>query len=313
MEDPLERLAVETSHPAWLLEQWLAEYDLPTVRQICEANNTLPNVSVRTNTLKTTRDQLIETLEQNEIKAVAGSLAPEAIVIEKGTVQQTEGFREGLFTIQDESSMLAAHALDVKEGMDVLDACAAPGGKSTHIAQLMKNSGRITALDIHTHKIKLIEDQAKRLGISNIDAVNLDSRKAREKFGERKFDRILVDAPCSGFGVIRRKPDIKWSKTKEDVARLADIQEDILVSVAPLLKPGGKMVYSTCTIEKEENERVARSFLENNTRFSLDFSLADKLPMDLGGEAESGMIQILPHTAGTDGFFIAAFKKDGVG
>ncbi|HET7616427.1 MAG TPA: 16S rRNA (cytosine(967)-C(5))-methyltransferase RsmB, partial [Bacillales bacterium] len=283
------------------------------VRQICEANNTLPNVSVRTNTLKTTRDQLIETLEQNEIKAVAGSLAPEAIVIEKGTVQQTEGFREGLFTIQDESSMLAAHALDVKEGMDVLDACAAPGGKSTHIAQLMKNSGRITALDIHTHKIKLIEDQAKRLGISNIDAVNLDSRKAREKFGERKFDRILVDAPCSGFGVIRRKPDIKWSKTKEDVARLADIQEDILVSVAPLLKPGGKMVYSTCTIEKEENERVARSFLENNTRFSLDFSLADKLPMDLGGEAESGMIQILPHTAGTDGFFIAAFKKDGVG
>lgn len=311
LKDPIERFAVETSHPVWLLEQWLTQYDRDTVQKICDANNKLPVVTVRANTVKTSRDQLLEVLKDEGIEAEPGSLVPEAIKIQKGVVQQTEGFRNGLFTIQDESSMLAAHALDVKEGMNILDGCAAPGGKTTHIAQLMNNTGHVTALDLHQHKVNLIKQQAERLGLTNVTAQALDSRKASEKFREASFDRILVDAPCSGLGVIRRKPDIKWSKSLDDVHQLARVQTEILRALAPLLKPGGKLVYSTCTLEKEENEEVVASFLRAHKRFSLDQTLKNRLPQvfQTYSDPGEGKVQILPFQFETDGFFIAAFQR----
>ncbi|HET7579615.1 MAG TPA: 16S rRNA (cytosine(967)-C(5))-methyltransferase RsmB [Bacillales bacterium] len=309
-ENSLDQLAVETSHPAWLLEQWLSEYDRETVLNICEANNTLPSVTVRTNTVKITRDQLLEKLEDEGIEAVPGTLAPEAIRVEKGAVQHTKCFQDGLFTIQDESSMLAAHALDVQEGMNVLDGCAAPGGKTTHIAQLMDNTGSVTALDLHKHKVKLIEQQANRLGLTNVTAEALDSRKAEERFPEEAFDRILVDAPCSGFGVIRRKPDIKWGKTSADIERLTMVQTDILEALAKLLKPGGKLVYSTCTIEKKENEGIVAAFLKRHPHFSLDQTLSNCLPESAASHIkEEGQLQILPQDFGTDGFYIAKLQR----
>ncbi|HET7629337.1 MAG TPA: 16S rRNA (cytosine(967)-C(5))-methyltransferase RsmB [Bacillales bacterium] len=312
IHDPLDRLAIETSHPRWLLEQWMNDYDRDTVANICEANNELPNVTVRTNTLRTTRESLMRTLREEGVTVEEGALAPEAVVVKSGAVQQAESFAAGLLTIQDEASMLAAHALDVKPGMRVLDTCAAPGGKTTHLAQLMNDEGEIVALDIHNHKVKLIEQLAARLGVKSIHAANLDGRLAAESFGRETFDRILIDAPCSGFGVIRRKPDIKWSKRPEDVERLASIQGDILASVAPLVKPGGTLVYSTCTIERKENEQVVRDFLRNHADFTFDRTLCERMPERLRLSEDKGMVQILPHEAGTDGFFIAALQKQGV-
>jgi protein phosphatase len=209
--------------------------------------------------------------------------------------------------------MLAAYALDVKDGMSVLDCCAAPGGKTTHIAQLMNNTGSVIALDLHKHKVKLIEELVCRLGLTNVRAEALDSRKAKERFREASFDRILIDAPCSGLGVIRHKPDIKWRKSPDDINMLAVVQAEILETVAPLLKPGGKLVYSTCTIEKEENEEVVASFLKQHPQFSLDRTLVSRLPAVSHPRMnpEDGQMQILPHDFGTDGFYIAVLRKEG--
>lgn len=310
--DPLQRLAVETSHPQWLLDRWISQYGRETVRRICEANNMPAKVTVRTNTMKTTRDELIDRLRDEGIEAISGKLAPEAIEIKKGVVQHTKSFTDGLVTIQDESSMLVAHALDVNEGMNVLDACAAPGGKTTHIAQLMNNTGGVIALDLHKHKVKLIEEQASRLGLTNVHAEALDSRKAGERFREASFDRILIDAPCSGMGVIRRKPDIKWGKSPDDIGRLAVVQTEILETLAPLLKPGGKLVYSTCTIDREENEEIIASFLRHHPQFFPDQTLANRLPevFQPSMNPEDGQMQILPHYFGTDGFYIAVLRKE---
>ncbi|HET7522112.1 MAG TPA: 16S rRNA (cytosine(967)-C(5))-methyltransferase RsmB [Bacillales bacterium] len=315
LKDPSERLAVQTSHPAWLLNRWLEQYGLRTVQHICEANNTAPKVTARINRTRTSKDHLLQRLEEEGVKAKSGNLAPEAIEITEGTVQDTENFRDGLFTIQDESSMLAAHALDVAEGMKVLDGCAAPGGKTTHIAELMSNTGTVVGLDLHKHKIKLIEQQAQRLGLTNVKAEALDSRLAGQRFGETRFDRILVDAPCSGFGVIRRKPDIKWRKTPNDVRVLSRVQGDILQALAPLLKPGGKLVYSTCTVGTEENDAVITSFLRNHHDFVSDPTLKDRMPPVVGKCVDAGKngIQILPHDFGTDGFYIAALQKEEAG
>lgn len=175
-------------------------------------------------------------MENAGLEAEAGDLSPDAIKLLKGSIANTAFFQNGRVSIQDESSMLVARALDPKPGETVLDACAAPGGKSAHIAELMENEGSLTSLDLHRHKVKLIKEGAERLGLTIIDAQTMDARKAGEAFGAERFDRILVDAPCSGFGVIRRKPDMKYTKTPEDSRRLSEIQLGILREIAPLVK-----------------------------------------------------------------------------
>lgn len=213
-------------------------------------------------------------------------------------------------TIQDESSMLVAQALGPSEDETILDSCAAPGGKSTHVSEKMKNTGKVVSLDLHKHKVKLIADQASRLGLTNIETKAMDSRKASEQFAPESFDKILVDAPCSGFGVIRRKPDLKYVKTKSDVENLAKIQLDILKSVSGLLKKGGTLVYSTCTVDKTENEGVVKEFLSSHPEFEPDPTLAGRLPEKVRNDVTAdAMVQIMPHAFGTDGFFIASFRK----
>lgn len=315
IRDPIERLAAETSHPPWLLKRWLRQYDHETVRHICRANNTLPTVTARVNVMKATTERVLSRLNEEGIEAERGHLVTEALTIPSGTVHHSMSYEAGLLTVQDESSMLVAHALGITSGMHVLDACAAPGGKTTHIAEMMKDAGHITALDLHEHKIKQIKAQAKRLGLTNVKAEALDSRTAGERFSRDRFDRILVDAPCSGFGVIRRKPDIKWRKSEADVHMLAGVQADILQAMAPLLKPGGKLVYSTCTIERDENDGVIDLFLQKNNDFSLDGTLQNRLPRALRDSSRfrKGRIQILPHDFGTDGFYIAVLQKEEMG
>jgi 16S rRNA (cytosine967-C5)-methyltransferase len=190
-----------------------------------------------------------------------------------------------------------------------LDSCAAPGGKSTHIAELMHNTGQVVSLDIHDHKVKLIQEQAERLHLTNIQTKVLDSRKVSEYFEKESFDKILVDAPCTGFGVLRRKPDIKYAKTENDIRQLAKIQREILAAVAPLLKKGGILVYSTCTIDQEENSDVIEDFLRHHPQFNLDETLKERLPEKVRPYVSEGKLQILPHYFGSDGFFIASLRK----
>ncbi|BBW96736.1 16S rRNA (cytosine(967)-C(5))-methyltransferase RsmB [Geobacillus icigianus] len=309
IHDPGKRLAVATSHPEWLVRRWIEQYGFDEAARMCETNLRPPQSTARVNRLKATVEEALERLDSEGVKAVQGQLAPEAIRAEKGNLAHTEAFRAGWLTIQDESSMLVARALDPAPGERVLDCCAAPGGKTTHIAERMDGRGEVVAVDIHEHKVKLIEQQAQRLGLDNITALALDSRRLGERFAPESFDRILVDAPCTGFGVIRRKPEIKYTKGKDDVAALVDIQQAILRAAAPLLKKGGALVYSTCTVEREENEDAITRFLADHPDFFLDAGLLERLPEPVRPHGKGGMLQLLPHHFDSDGFFIARLRK----
>lgn len=309
---PLERIALEHSHPEWLVKRWIEQFGIEITEQMCRANNIPPHGSIRVNRLKNNRDDLLRRLRDSGKEAELSVVSPYGILlIGEGNPARLPEFGRGEITIQDESSMLVADILDPQPGMVVLDACAAPGGKTTQIAEKMNDNGRIIANDVHSHKQSLIEQQAKRLGITSIETTVEDARKLNGMFAEGMFDRILIDAPCSGFGVIRRKPDIKWTKREEDVYAIAKIQLEILEALAPLLKPDGILVYSTCTIEQVENEQVVQAFLAKHRDFILDDDIQDVVPArvyETCRQAE-GVLRLLPHQLHTDGFFIARFRK----
>lgn len=310
ISDDIERIAIEKSHPQWLVKRWVDQFGLQETEAMCEENLQAPYVTARINTMKTTVDKAIRDLAGEGLEAVCGELSEDAIKVIEGQLIETDVYKRGEVTIQDESSMLVARALDIEEGQAVLDACAAPGGKTTHIAERLNGLGYVQSLDLHEHKIKLIKNQAERLELTNVEASALDSRKVSEKFNENTFDRILVDAPCTGFGVLRRKPDIKWAKKPEDIERITVVQRGILDSQAALVKPGGKLVYSTCTIEEAENQDMVDSFLKDHPEFSIDTSMKDRLPEALIPYIEEGQLQLLPHYFGTDGFYIACLVKE---
>ncbi|EIT85036.1 16S rRNA methyltransferase B [Fictibacillus macauensis ZFHKF-1] len=311
VRDEDERLALRYSLPTWLMKRWVAQYGREEAEKMAASSITPSSVTGRVNVQKGSREELQKRLQTEGVMTVEGELAPEAIQLEKGSLSQTQSFSQGYVTIQDESSMLVARGLGPKESETILDACAAPGGKTTHIAELLNNSGSVVALDLHKHKVKLIEEQAKRLHLTNIETKAMDSRKAPEHFPPASFDRILVDAPCTGFGVIRKKPDLKWSKKEEDIHRISTIQMEILNSVATLLKPGGTLVYSTCTVDHEENQEVAQQFLATHPEFTWDQSFQARMPEVVKPymDPEEAQVQILPHYFNSDGFYLACFTK----
>ncbi|APH35559.1 16S rRNA (cytosine(967)-C(5))-methyltransferase RsmB [Bacillus velezensis] len=311
IEDPVLRLSTETSHPEWLVKEWVEAYGFEAAEKICRIHLIPPKQTLRVNHIKSDRETVLNEMENAGLEAEAGDLSPDAIKLLKGSIANTAFFQNGGVSIQDESSMLVARALDPKPGETVLDACAAPGGKSAHIAELMENEGSLTSLDLHRHKVKLIKEGAERLGLTIIDAQTMDARKAGEVFGAERFDRVLVDAPCSGFGVIRRKPDMKYTKTPEDSRRLSEIQLGILREIAPLVKKGGTLVYSTCTMDRTENEEVMHAFIQEHPEFEPDLSLEKRLPEKARPFVQDGSLQILPHYFGTDGFFISSMRKKG--
>ncbi|OIJ13217.1 16S rRNA (cytosine(967)-C(5))-methyltransferase [Anaerobacillus alkalilacustris] len=309
--NPIEKMAIELSHPAWLIERWVEQFGTEKTKNICEVSVVPPSVSARVNKVKNADiDAVIQLLANEGVLAERGDLSEDAIKVVKGSLPNTKLYKEGFLTIQDESSMLVARALDPKPGMKVLDSCAAPGGKTTHIAERMNNEGDVYALDLHQHKVKLIDEQANRLHLTSITTKATDSRNAGQIFEKESFDYILVDAPCTGFGVIRRKPDIKWQKKVEDIEKITTIQKAILDAVAPLLKKGGRLVYSTCTIDTVENEEVVKSFLEGHHEFHLDRTLMNRLPKKAQRFCKDGMVQLLPSDFQTDGFFIASLIKN---
>ncbi|MGZ4162191.1 MAG: 16S rRNA (cytosine(967)-C(5))-methyltransferase RsmB, partial [Neobacillus sp.] len=236
-------------------------------------------------------------------------IIPEAIRCLKGNLASSIPFKYGMLTIQDESSMLASYALGAEENEFILDACAAPGGKSTHIAEKMHNTGEVISIDLHEHKVKLINDNARRLGLENINTIAMDSRLAGEHFKEETFDRVLLDAPCSGLGVMRRKPDMKYTKTEQDIMQLSSIQKNLLKSVSSLVKKGGILVYSTCTVDKEENENTVAAFLKENPQFEEDSLFKERMPAAIRPLISGHDLQIFPQDFGSDGFYIAVIRK----
>lgn len=270
IKDEKERLSKQYSMPLWIIEELMGEgLELEKIEEICISSNIRPKVSIRINTLKTNKEELKHILENENIKATDGILKDFLVLDKAKNIEKLESFKNGLFTVQDEAAGLTSLILDPKKGESILDACSSPGGKTTYIAQLVENEGQIIAFDIHEHRTRLVEQNAKRLGVNIIETKVQDASKFEEKY-VNKFDKILLDVPCLGIGVLKRKPDIKWQKKKEDVKEISEIQYKILENCTKYLKPKGELVYSTCSILKEENENLIKRFLQKNKEFKLE-------------------------------------------
>ncbi|MCI5604303.1 MAG: 16S rRNA (cytosine(967)-C(5))-methyltransferase RsmB [Clostridia bacterium] len=286
IEIPETDLSVKYSYPEWICKKWINDFGFEFAKQLMVAMNTEPKLTLRPNTLKTNAKQLAKDLLEQGIKSeIDGS----SLVCDGFDIANNALYLNGFYTVQDRAASYAAEVLDTKPCERVIDMCSAPGGKTTHMAELMGNRGSIIAFDIHEHKIRLIQENAKRLGINIIDARIGDGTVIDESLSETA-DKVLCDVPCSGWGIIRRKPDIKWNK--EDVEGLYQIQRKILENGSRYLKSGGELVYSTCTINPEENENTVNKFFEKHSDFEKLFEKT-----------------YYPHIDNTDGFYICKMRK----
>ena len=293
----IERISKTTSMPEWIIKELLKNNSIEDVEQICKNSNLKPQITIRVNNLKITKKDLIKKLEEKNIEYQEideeGNLTEDFLIIKKvKDIENLDLFKNGYFTIQDISAGMTAKILNPQPGDLVLDACSAPGGKTTYMAELMKNKGNIEAWDIHEHRTKLVEQNAKRLGIDIINTQVKDASIYDEKIKE-KYDKILLDVPCHGIGVIKRKPDIKWQRKIEDIDEITRIQKIILEQCSKYLKHGGYLVYSTCSILKEENEDVILEFLNKNNDFEI---------------VKNGEFNIKPDEK-KDGFYICKLYK----
>lgn len=312
---PVEHISAKYSHPEWMVRRWLNRFGIEQTINLCIANNSRPPFFIRTNRLKVSRDQLLKSLEKEGISALPSDSIPESIEIKQlsKSIDSLESYKQGWFQVQDESSMLIAHILDPQEGETIIDACSAPGGKSTHIAEIMGNKGQILSFDIDTHRLGLLKENCSRLGIDIIKIINDDVRNIREYINE-KVDRVLVDAPCSGLGVLRRRVEAKWRRTQEQILEFSKLQYEILDSVSKFVKHNGILVYCTCTIEPEENQQVIERFIENHSEFQLE-NVLPFLPEGIrqikGIVSDKGFLQIYQHLHNMDGFFSVRMRKVG--
>ena len=306
-----ERLCIETSHPGWMTKRWIKRFGWKKAFEICRSNNIRAPLSLRANTLKTSRNGLLKGFREKGIEAVPEKYSRDAVMIKgwKGSPAHLPFFEEGLFQVQDEASQLASIILAPGPGERILDACAGLGGKATHLAQIMKDKGRVDAWDINPKRLDLLRENANRLGISSIRILEEEEfRKIREN-RLPIYDRIILDAPCSGLGVIRRHPDIKWNRNRASIKRLATTQMELLSMTAPPLKPGGMFLYSTCSFEEEETDFLADGFIADHPDLQI-FSIGKRLGKE--GKSfldERGLMRIFPEKEGPDGFFAALLQK----
>ena len=300
--DPAQYLSIRYSHPLWLTRELLALYGMEFAEAYFAANNTVVPIMAQVNTLRTDTETLMRRLIENGVQAESVDWLPDCLSFSgSGDLMQLPTFMDGDFYIQDPAARLAVMAAEPKAGMRVLDACAAPGGKSFSTAIQMENCGSIYACDLHEKKCKRIQEGANRLGISIIETAQMDARKPDVGLGQ--FDLVIADVPCSGLGVIRKKPDIRYKKESE-LAGLPEIQLEILKGVSQCVAPGGVLLYSTCTVRQSENEAVALAFLSQYPEFALESFV---LPSPVG--ACNGMVTLWPHLHGTDGFFICKLRR----
>lgn len=302
-EDLIGYLSAYYSHPSWMIKRYLERFRREETEKLLLANNEKPSLTLRINSLKTNQEEFLRLLNSVNLKYQVGKYNPDFVkLLNLTNITAWEYFSKGYFSIQDESTGFSCKLLDVIPGMRVLDMCAAPGGKSAYIADLMKDNGEIIALDKFESRLKLLEKNNERLGIKSITPVVADALE----FKDAPFDRILLDAPCTGTGTLSKKPDIKWKKDIFDVKKMSEHQLKLLQKAATLVKPGGVIVYSTCSIEEEENFQVVKKFLESNPDFQLKPAYG-LLPDDVIDD--HGCVQTFPHKHQMDGVFAAKLVR----
>lgn len=300
-EGTAEYLSIKYSHPRWIAEKIMQQKGYAFAEAFLAANNCPAPLDLQVNTLKTDRESIVRSLLRLEIAFSVPEYPENCLSLKGGNVSALPGFEEGLFYVQDRAAAMAVSILGLKPGMQVLDACAAPGGKSFAAAIAMENQGSILACDIHEKKLPLIQSGAQRLGVEILSTRQADARQPLPEL-QGRFDAVIADVPCSGLGVIRKKPEIR-EKTEEETARLPQIQRDILENISRCVRPGGVLLYSTCTVLQEENEDVVGWFLRRHSEFEAEeFSVGAR-------SAEKGMYTFWPHVDGTDGFFAAKLRR----
>jgi 16S rRNA (cytosine967-C5)-methyltransferase len=308
-QDPTLHLSVVQSHPLWLVQRWVKELGAEETLRICKYNNQISLLALRTNTLRINRGDLMDKLREKELKTFPSDFSEEGILLQDPPPTSELPFlKEGFYIIQDEASQLVTSILDPKPGERILDACAAPGGKATHMAQKMENRGEIYALDVSKGKLDLIEEMCQRLGIKIVKTVRGNAATSLPVSDGFVFDRVLADVPCSGFGTLRKNPDLKLRRGEKDIKRLSELQLSILSNVSAYVKEGGVLVYSTCTVFHEENEDVVERFLNEHPEFQLD-RLDKALPEKLQPFIQKGFFKTFPLRDGMDGFFAARLIK----
>jgi len=306
--DEVKYLGIMQSHPNWMVKRWIQRFGFDEAEKLAESNNKRPILTLRINTLKTNKSDVMKRLETRNISARVCRYIDYFITLRlMSKIYLDEDFVNGYYTVQDESAGIPAVLLNPAETDLVLDMCAAPGGKSTHLAQLMHNKGKIISVDKYDAKISMMQKTGERLGATNIEFVIDDATDFQnELVTSQKFDKILLDAPCSGLGVLSKKPEIRWKREPEDIFQLAELQKKLLNNAANYLKDGGVIVYSTCTTEQEENMEVVKDFLEKHPEFKID-DAAKFVRKDLVNA--EGCVETFPHIQGIDGSFSARLVK----
>ena len=303
LTDAIERIAVETSHPQWLIKRWANAFGFDEASRFAQANNANPTVAFRVVHNRESESEVIESIRKAGVVVLPSTVTPGAWLVAGSANVVRELAIEGVIYLQDEASQLVGHILGAKEGERILDLCAAPGGKSTHIADLTNDRAFIVSGDVHLHRLRTLNAIATDQRLGSINAVNINALNELP-FPEGSFDRVLVDAPCTGTGTLQRNPEIRWRISPADIEDLSARQFHFLVSGSRMVKAGGQLVYSTCSVELEENEQVSSKFLEKTTGFR-PIALSVKPNLLCG----PGMARIWPHRDKADGFFIAGFER----
>ena len=315
--NPIEHIAISLSYPTWLVKRWLQTRGVSWTLAFCRASNQIAPLAFRVNSLLTQREEVCQSLETNGIAAKVSKIAPDGLVLENRAITAFDATgdqtlkdilrREDIY-VQDESAMLVPYLLSPENTQFIVDLCAAPGGKTTHLAHLMGNTGKLVAVDVSAEKIALLQKNCRRVSASNVETRVLDAMQADLGF-IKTADAVLIDAPCSGFGTLRRHPDIRWNKTFDQIRALSEMQYNLLKNVAQHIKPGGILIYSTCSIEPMENEEVIQRFLADFPMYTIENArrfLPDVPPSVI---TPQGFVQTFPHEHGVDGAFAARLRR----
>ncbi len=306
LEDPVEAIAINTSHPKWLIERWIERFGKNDALLLAKTNNEIRPFSLRANTLRISREGLLENLSDNGVAGEPTRFSPDGIILKEMHTYADLNFAHGLFAVQDEASQLITYLLDPKPGQRVLDACAAPGGKTSHIAQCMQDKGQIIAVEKDPKRTVSLEENLKTLGIGSVKIINADINSLKDT-AMGKFDKILLDAPCSSIGVIRKNPDIKYKYTASDLSNNRTKQLKLLNTASCFLAETGSLVYSVCSTEPEEGEQVVLEFLKTATDFRI---IEDVKHEFLRPFIENGVFRTYPHNHNMDGFFGVALCRN---
>jgi len=308
-DDPIAHISITTSHPRWMVERWVKFWGVEEILALCRANNEPPPLCLRVNRKYADREAVARMLEFHCRKVEPSPWLPEGLRVETTRdITRLPGYREGLFTVQDEGAMLVSYLVAPQPGERIVDACAAPGGKTTHLAELAKDEAEIIALDTHPSRLKLVEENAARLKLRSITTLLGDWTQLAHQFAN-SADKVLLDVPCSGTGTLRRKVDARWHKRPEDILSLAQLQLRLLEAAAIALRKGGVLVYATCSIEPEEDEQVIKAFLERTDEFVVD-DPRPFLPADIPHAiTPENFLRLFPHRHNTDGIFAVRLRK----